>query len=289
MRDPYCPSPSVVVGVDGSRSAVQAAMWAIDEAVDRDVPLQLLYAIGSTSNDPDDAAAEVAFAENAVHDVFTRIDSTGKPVKVESEILHCRPVTALLEASRSTALLCVGSAGFIHATRGRLGSTAAAVAASAHCPVAIVPGSAGLKQRDSGLILAVVDGSPADNTVLERSVTEAHLRAAPVHVFSTRRPRRSGKDHADSVPARSRQVAQLEHRFTHWRRNYPDLDIQWVPEHNGLLNYLEHLQRTATPIQLVVVDPLRPGPLDVLLGPAGRAALEATGCTLMVCDRKWWL
>lgn len=289
MRDPYSSCPYVVVGVDGSRSAVQAAMWAADEAIDLDVPLQLLYAIDSASNDPDDAAAEVASAERAVHDVFSRIESTGKPVKLESEILHCPPVTALLEASRSADLLCVGSAGFVHATKGRLGSTAAAVTASAHCPVAIVPATAGLKQHSKALILAGVDGSPADNTVLERSVAEAHLRAAPVRVFRTRRHRRSGTDHAHALPEHSPHLAELEHRFTHWRRNYPDLDIESVPEHDGLLNYLEHLQRTATPIQLVVVDPLRPGPLDVLLGPAGRAALEATGCTLMVCDRKWWL
>ncbi|BBZ12710.1 universal stress protein [Mycobacterium branderi] len=256
-------------------------MWAVDEAIDRDVPLQLLYAIESVSNDPDDKATEAASAENAVQEVLARVESTGKPVKLEADIVHRYPVTALVEASRSAALLCVGSAGFVHATQGRLGSTAAAVAASAHCPMAIVPATAGLKRHDAGLILAVVDGSPADNTVLEHSVAEARLRAAPVRVF--RMP------HAAAVPGRSRDGVQLEHRFTHWRRNLPDLDIQLVPEHDGLLNYLEHLQRAATPVQLVVVDPLRPGPLDVLLAPSGRAALDAAGCTVMVCDRKWWL
>ena len=38
-------SPSVVVGIDGSRSAVDAALWAVDEAVSRDIPLRLVYAI----------------------------------------------------------------------------------------------------------------------------------------------------------------------------------------------------------------------------------------------------
>jgi hypothetical protein len=32
MRD-HCSSLSVVVGIDGSRSAVDAALWAVDEAV----------------------------------------------------------------------------------------------------------------------------------------------------------------------------------------------------------------------------------------------------------------
>ena len=35
----------VVVGIDGSRAAVGAALWAVDEAVSRDIPLRLVYAI----------------------------------------------------------------------------------------------------------------------------------------------------------------------------------------------------------------------------------------------------
>ncbi len=31
--------PVVVVGIDGSRSAIGAALWAVDEAVSRDIPL----------------------------------------------------------------------------------------------------------------------------------------------------------------------------------------------------------------------------------------------------------
>ena len=37
----------VLVGVDGSAAAISAALWAIDEAVDRDVPLRLVYATGA--------------------------------------------------------------------------------------------------------------------------------------------------------------------------------------------------------------------------------------------------
>jgi hypothetical protein len=36
MRDVPCSSPAVVVGIDGSRTAVDAALWAVDEAVSRD-------------------------------------------------------------------------------------------------------------------------------------------------------------------------------------------------------------------------------------------------------------
>ena len=36
---------SVVVGVNGSRAAVNAAVWAIDEALSRQLPLRLVYVI----------------------------------------------------------------------------------------------------------------------------------------------------------------------------------------------------------------------------------------------------
>lgn len=288
MRDPYAPSPSVVVGIDGSRSAGQAAQWAIDEVVDRDVPLQLVYAIDATEGDHDDATGEVAAAEHAINDVISAIESTRKPVKIEADIVHSSPAAALLTASRSAAMICVGATGVKHATQGRIGSTAAALAASAHCPVAVVPTSTAATPRGAGVVLAAVDESPASSAVLELGVQEARLRGAPLRVVTMRR-RQPRRGYDDGAAASHRIEAKLGHRLTHWRRNYPDLDIESVPDHHSLLNYLEQLQRTGTPTQLVVVDPLRPGPTDVLLGPSGRAALDAAGCTLLICDRQWWL
>ena len=93
----HCPSPAVVVGVDGSRSAVDAALWAVDEAVSRDIPLRLVYAIDPTCSgtDPQDAARDLAAAEIAVRHAFTAVESTDKPVKIEVEILQERPTRAL--------------------------------------------------------------------------------------------------------------------------------------------------------------------------------------------------
>jgi nucleotide-binding universal stress UspA family protein len=131
----------VAVGIDGSRAAIGAVLWAVDEAVSRDVPLRLVYAIDPTDNA--DAAARdeahvLSTAELAVRYAFTAVESTEKPVKIEVEILQVRPT--LLDASRSAAMICVGSQGPRHATQGRIGSTAAALAGSAHCSVAIIRG-----------------------------------------------------------------------------------------------------------------------------------------------------
>lgn len=137
-------------------------------------------------------------------------------------------------------------------------------------------------------MLAVVDGSPASSTVLERSVAEARLHDAALRVFIRRQPRGSKPDDTDvALEGIPRVTAELGHRLTHWRRNHPNLDIELVSDHSGLLNYLEHLQRNAASIKLIVVDPPRPGPAEQLLGPSGRALLETAGCALMICDNRW--
>jgi nucleotide-binding universal stress UspA family protein len=273
MRDPYVPPPAVVVGFDGSRSAMQAALWAVDEAVDRDVVLQLVYAIDSPESAGAGRNAELATAERVVHQASTAIESTGKPVKLEADIVHGHPITALREASRSATMLCVGSTGLRHSVTGRTGSTASALASSAHCPVAIVPTSGG--PMPDGWILAVPDGAPAGTAVVELAASEAALRDAPLRVLN-----------AGRTAGRNGVAAQFDRRVAAWQRNHPDVVIESTTPSGNVVDFLEYLHRHAESVQLVVVGPGRAGDL---LGPAGRAALDATRCSVLIGDRQCWL
>jgi nucleotide-binding universal stress UspA family protein len=273
MRDCYSSSPRVVIGIDGSRSAMQAALWAIDEAVDRDVALQLVYAIESSEGASGNMAAKLATAERVIHQAFTTIESTGKPVKLEAHIVHCHPITALTEASRSASMLCVGSTGLKHALQGRTGSTASALAASAHCPVAIVPTR--VRPTSDGWVLVVADGSLVGTAVLELAVSEAALRDAPLRVLNT-----------CSTAERNGASARLDRSLTAWLHNHSDVNIESTTFEGSTVDYLEHLHRDAEPVQLIVVDP---GRVDDLLGPAGREALDASRCGLLIIGRQCWL
>ena len=51
---------AIVVGIDGSKAAVTAAEWALDEAMSRTSPLRLVYVI---SADDDDYPPETDYAE----------------------------------------------------------------------------------------------------------------------------------------------------------------------------------------------------------------------------------
>lgn len=284
MRKPPPPSPSVVVGIDGSRSAITAALWAVDEAVDRDLPLRLVYALEPDDHsDPQDAARRLAMAEITVREAIVAIESTEAPVKIEVEILQGPPIQTLLEASRSAAMICLGSLGLRHAIGRGVGSTAADLAANAHCPVAVVR-THRRPATEPGWIVAEIDESPSNSNVLERAIAEARLRHAPLRVLSTWQSRYTDISDSRAVADGNRDVrAQLSRRLEWCTHEYPDLDIRPVATHGTTLNYLA---RHADSIQLVVVGRRRARGLADIVGPLGHGALHDTDCSVLICEPR---
>ena len=181
--------PSVVVGIDGSKAAVHAALWAIDEAVSRDIPLRLLYAIEPDDTEsvrPGRAARKLAVAENAVRYAFMAVEAADKPVKIEVEITQERAIASLIRASTSAAMVCVGAVGAHHFQPGRVGSTAAALAVSAHCPVAVIRGHGDRAARHAHWIVVDAHGSADDGALLGIAIEEARLCSAPLRAITCR-------------------------------------------------------------------------------------------------------
>ena len=83
-------SAPVVVGVDGSDAAINAAKWAIDEAISRDVPLRIVHVThieGEPASPEDTFRLDVQYAESSLRAATAAVEATGKPVKIETEIL----------------------------------------------------------------------------------------------------------------------------------------------------------------------------------------------------------
>lgn len=285
MRDRTHSPPSVVIGLDGSRSALDAALWAVDEAVSRDIPLRLIYAIDphhSSGPEMGDAAGDLAAAETAVRHAFTAVESTEKPVKLEMEILQARPAQALIDASASAAMLCLGDMGLTHCAQGRIGSTAAEVAASAHCPVAIIRGH-DARRRRGDWVVAEIEGSPVGNRILQRAAEEARLRNAPLRVLTSWQTRFTDVYNNRPVAEGNKYAkTQLDRQLAKWKKRFPDLDVESVVVHGNTLNYLtEH----ADWIQLLVVGHERARGIRDLVGSPGYASLHEAGCSVLICQR----
>jgi nucleotide-binding universal stress UspA family protein len=220
------PTQSVVVGIDGSQAALDAATWAVAEAVSRGVPLRLVRVSPAThARRPpaDDRPWDVECAETDLYRAEMTINDMGKPVQVETAIRRGRPDCVLIDESREAALVCVGSEGKGPCARMPLGSTAAALAKHAHCPVAIVR-SGGTPQTDSGWIAAVQNDEPDNDAVVHRAMEEGRLRKAPVLL--------------------------IDMRLDSWVRRYPDVHVQTVAARQGETRRDENRSNS---IQLAVV------------------------------------
>ncbi|AKN18826.1 hypothetical protein B586_16595 [Mycobacterium haemophilum DSM 44634] len=241
MRD-VSSAPSIVVGIDGSRAANNAAIWAVDEAISRDIPLRLVYVI-----DPADLCGvdadhrQFAAARAALYNAQRAVQATSEPVKIEAEIMSGTPLRELIGQSRSAVMVCVGSIGMKHACHG-MGSVAAGLTAWSRCPVAVIrPPLRWPTNPEPGSIVAEADHP----LVLRHAFEEARLRAAPLCVVASWRA-----ETPDDLPDESRLVqAHLDRRISPWRRLYPDVDVKPVTVRGSICRYLTE---NAESVQLFV-------------------------------------
>jgi nucleotide-binding universal stress UspA family protein len=268
---------SVVVGIDGSRAAIRAALWAVDEAVSRDASLRLLYA----NEQADTAEREPAAAEAAFRHAIKAIQATGKPVKIETGVAGGPAIGSLISASASAVMVCVGAVGLRHFRPGRVGSTAAALATSARCPVAIIRGDYHLHRPEDGIVVEL-DGSPDNGVLLGAAAEEARLRNAAIRAIICRRTAPDVNGPADTEGDR-RALADVDRRLARWKRRYPDLRVESVAVHGGLLEYLASNRGS---VGLVIVGARNRQHLTELAGPAGSAVLEDADCSLLIVDQQ---
>jgi nucleotide-binding universal stress UspA family protein len=275
------PPKSVVIGIDGSQAAVRAALWAVDEVAGTDIPLRLLY-IRELSPTPSrgEAGAAIAAAEEAVYDAYHAVIAVGKPVKVEMEIVEGPVVSALIRASESTRLICVGDVGAGQTSPAGFGSTVTALVHAAHCSVAVIRDGRGEKQPQDRSVVAHVAGCADDQVVLECAFEEACRRSAPLVVmtawqsgFDDVQQDRFIKDHE------RRMRAILDRYIALWTPNYPEVQVRTIAAYGPLLNYLaDHASST----QLVIVGATQTHEVQHLLSPAADHALRRSDFALLV-------
>ncbi len=277
--------PAVVVGIDRSRAATAAVVWAIDEAASRDVPLRLIaVAEPDAAEETGDrlAEAELALREAVAAAEVATTGRDGSPVRIETEVVTGSPTETLMEASRTASMVCVGAVGVRYSEHHRVGSTASALVASARCPVAVIRRRQLPPPEEPGWVVVELDETPDSAAVLQFGVAEARLRSAPLRVLGAWRSRYTDVHDSHAVSDGNRMVrAQLDRRLSEWKRRYPDLDVRPVAVHGSVLNFLA---RNAADIQLVVVGARNTSAVAELLGPSGLAALRNTECSVLVVD-----
>jgi nucleotide-binding universal stress UspA family protein len=271
MNDSAASLP-IVVGIDGSKQAVRAAIWAADEAASRDIPLRLFHVVDGQSTDLD---RDYAYAEHVLHKAWVAVEKTGKQVKLESDIRQGDPLAELVEVSRKAEMMCVGAKGAITSGKHKPGAVAAALGQSAYCPVAIVRRRHTHGPLPAGLwVIAALDESLASHAVLQTALDEAVLRNAPVLALTPWGTTDAGDDHGDAGLR-----AKLRRYLDDAQDDDADVQVCALPKPDTMSNLLE---QSATIDQLVIVGPNNPELAAEVVGPKARTILRDTNCSLLI-------
>jgi nucleotide-binding universal stress UspA family protein len=143
--------PGIIVGVDGSDNSRRALGWAMHEAVEHQLPLEVMTV------DPDpvrpvtgiywgvrpENSFKPELARKALQEFVDNVASeVGGPVpEITVSVATGEVAEELIRASRDADLLVVGSRGSGGFTRLLLGSTCSQVTHHAACPVVVIPGT----------------------------------------------------------------------------------------------------------------------------------------------------
>lgn len=177
----------IIVGVDGSPASLDAAAWAGEEAVLRDAPLRIMYAVVEWMHyvplvpQPPPVGPEEAHAVGEMlRTAADRVREDHPEVEVATEIVGGGPWDALVTAAEEAQMVVVGSRGLGGFAGLLLGSVSRHVLSWAPCP-AVVVREAPASPR--GTIVAGVTGRSGQAPVLDFAFREAELRGASLRLL----------------------------------------------------------------------------------------------------------
>lgn len=214
------PVGPVTVGVDGSRSSLEAARWAASEAALQGSALAVV-AVRTWTTGPPTAAA----------DALAAVRAEMPDLPVGGRVRWGDPVEVLLEESARSRLLVVGNRG-LGTLRGLvIGSVSGPVAARAHCPVVVVRGPEHV--RDGHPVVLGVDGTSAGEAAIGWAFEAADRRGVglvAVHVWRDRLddPEWASPFEPEDPVGSEREL--LAERLAGWGGHYPDVTLTQVLE-----------------------------------------------------------
>ncbi|SDX75224.1 Nucleotide-binding universal stress protein, UspA family [Saccharopolyspora shandongensis] len=263
---------SVVVGVDGSESSLQAALWAAAEAERLSVPLRVVLINNDPTRDP--------FAEEVVRDIADSCRRAVGELEITEEVAPGHPAEELVHRSASARLVVVGSRGQGAFRETLLGSISAAVATHASSPVVVVPGH---DTATSGPVVVGVDDSTGSRKALRYAFDAADRRrselvavqALPNAYFIP-----GPYDHPDRDELLASAEKRLAEQVSACTDSYPQVVVRQVVSN---IPPVRALREAAQHAQLLVVGHRGLGGFSgLLVGSVARGVLHHPPCPVAV-------
>ncbi|MFX1759449.1 universal stress protein [Rhodococcus sp. As11] len=273
----------IVVGIDGSDSAVDAARWAACVARRLGEPVELVHVHPHASGDetePSDAvltAAEAA-ARAAVDRIeLHRSTPSGKPDKVLTDLSGSARMVVLGHTTTSEWQSMVRR------------SDVVSVANHAECPVVTWRSREGFRPPDGRPVVVGVDGTELSAAAVEQAFATACALEAPLvvlHTWTEQSTLTYGegsrfRDWSAYVEYRKKEMITNTAGYT---EQYPDVDVSYRVERGKPDIVLLEESKTA---QLVVVGSHGRSPLAAsIVGSSSQGLIHHSCCPVMICRAR---
>lgn len=280
----------VVVGVDGSDSALRAVRWAADEAIRRREPLRLVTAFGWT----DEQTVGVPGLGTQYRDILLEqsrkalakavtVAAERQPaLEVSHELRTGFPIGTLADEARRARLMVVGDRGLNSVTGLLAGSVAVALAAHGACPTVVVRGDEQAGSEELPILLGV-DASPASEAAIAFAYQAAAARGVPL-VAAHSWTEAFAAPALTSLMYRSEDQAYeeelLAQRLAGWAEKFPEVEVERIVVHDRAAHLLIEKSHAA---QLVVVGSRGHGEFaGLVLGSVSNALVHKSACPVAI-------
>jgi nucleotide-binding universal stress UspA family protein len=276
----------VLVGIDGSDSALLAVSWGATEAVRRHVGLRLVIAFEKTrggAHGVGDVLLDRARLQLAEAVEMAAREAPG--VALEHELVVGHPISVLVAEARRAGLVVVGDRGAGPVGGLPAGSVAVGLAVQAPGTVVVVRGTGLTPGQTASLpVLVGVDGSSdggtAAITFAFESAAARHVSIIAVHTWSDLAVEPEIAPHLDwaAIEADARRL--LSERLDPWTQKYPEIEVERVITRD---RPTRALLEQAAQAQLLVVGPgARGSSAGLLLGSVCHAVVHRSPCPVAV-------
>ena len=273
-----------LIGVDGSEQSRVALAWGLARATKRGASVELLHVADDSFLS--ESVAFLSEAQRASEQMLEAETAYARSLGFEGNIIGTavvgHPIAEVEEASKRADLLILGAHEGSRFAGSFFGTRAVKVAATAHCPVAVIP--AGEDRTGNGVVVGV-DGSDASKVAVAYAAEEASLRGVPLTaVYAWMPPLTPGLEYLWSEELVASQSTAAEESIAigvaGLAERYPDLEIKreivQAPPVAALV-------QTAESAELLVVGSRGRGGLSrLLLGSVSHGVLQALPCPVIV-------